>query len=100
MEHSSRDGMLQRVREIVLSELGECSAKIYLFGSWARGTESQSSDIDIAIDWSNGLAAPLATLREVLEESTIPYRIDVVDLAEADVVFVEKVQKEGVLWKG
>ena len=31
--------------------------------------------------------APLASLREALEESTIPNRVDVVNLAETDAVF-------------
>jgi hypothetical protein len=40
----------------------------------------------------------LATLRDALEESTIPYRVDVVDLAETDADFRERIRREGVLW--
>lgn len=42
--------------------------------------------------------AMLARLREALEESTIPYRVDVVDLSEADAAFRDRVHREGVVW--
>lgn len=100
-ERMPREQILEMVRQVVLTELKECLAKVYLFGSWARAQERQSSDIDIAVEWtSEAQPARLVRLREVLEESTIPYRIDVVDLSEADAALVVNVRKEGVLWKG
>jgi predicted nucleotidyltransferase len=96
-----REQTLEMVRQVVLAGLEEYPVKVYLFGSWSRGTERQSSDIDIAIDGECGAPSDiLVRLREKLEESTIPYRFDVVDLAEANPVLVDKVRKEGVLWKG
>ena len=51
--------------------------------------------IDAATPLPRGV---LATLRDALEESTIPYRVDVVDLAETDSDFRERIRREGVLW--
>ena len=96
-----REKILERVRNIVLGEIGDSNAKLYLFGSWARGEERRASDIDIAVDWPGG--APqgrLARLREVLEESDVPFRVDVVDLSVAGESLVNKVSEEGVPWKG
>ena len=71
----------------------------YLFGSWATGRRHSASDIDVAIEATEPLAPGLlAGLREALEESTIPYRVDVVDLADADPTFRERVRREGVVW--
>ena len=42
--------------------------------------------------------ALLASLREALEESTIPNRVDVVDLAETDAAFRDRVRREGIQW--
>ncbi|MBI4242591.1 MAG: nucleotidyltransferase domain-containing protein, partial [Planctomycetes bacterium] len=42
--------LLTEVVNIILSVLNDKKCKIYLFGSWAAGTASQGSDIDIAID--------------------------------------------------
>ncbi len=96
-----RDQILERLKNIVLDEIADANVKVYLFGSWARGEERRSSDIDIALDWVGG-APPdkLARLREVLEESDVPFRVDVVDLSTAGEALVSKVGKEGVLWKG
>jgi predicted nucleotidyltransferase len=96
-----RDKILERVKNIVIGEIGDANVKVYLFGSWARGEERRSSDIDIAVDWPGGAPpARLACLREVLEESDVLFRVDVVDLSVAGEGLVNKVRKEGVLWKG
>ena len=40
----------------------------------------------------------LSALREDLEESRVPYRVDLVDLSMADPSFRELVLREGRLW--
>lgn len=98
-EHDGR--VLDRVRRIVLQALGPRPVRVYLFGSWASGTQRRSSDIDVAIHAGEPLPpGMLAGLREALEESNIPYRVEIVDLAEADSAFCENVRREGVLWSG
>ena len=98
---SVREKVLEQARELVLQGLEGIPASVYLFGSWARGEERRTSDIDIAV-WledpsSKGI---LERLRELLEEAPIPYRVDVVDLREADELLWDKIKKEGILWKG
>ena len=90
---------LGRIRKIVMDELDGHPGKVYLFSSRARGTARQTSDVDIAVlpegptPW-----AALSRIRERLEESTIPFQVDVVDLSETDEDFRSRVLKEGVLW--
>lgn len=92
---------LDRVRAIVLQQLAVRPVSVYLFGSWVRGTQHRSSDIDVAIDGGEPLPiGALARLRDALEESTVPYRVDVVDIAEAAPGFRERVRREGILWIG
>ena len=91
--------LLERVKRIVRRVLGHTPVDVYLFGSWARGTQRPTSDIDVAIESAEPLPrALLASLREALEESTIPNRVDVVDLAETDAAFRDRVRREGILW--
>lgn len=99
-EKNIRDFILDQVKNIVLNELKSQHVKVYLFGSWARGKERRSSDIDVAI-WSEHEIpfVALMNIRFQLEESTIPYRVDVVDLTKANVALYEKVKKEGIIWK-
>lgn len=70
---------------------------IYLFGSRARGDESAYSDIDIAIESNRTLSEKLSQARLDIEESLIPYKVDLVELSKAP--YLRKIiQKEGVLW--
>ncbi|MFA6535787.1 MAG: nucleotidyltransferase domain-containing protein, partial [Candidatus Babeliales bacterium] len=56
-------------------------AQIYLFGSRARKDNSPRSDIDIAIDNKNKIDnLTLSNIREEIEESTIPFTVDIIDL--------------------
>jgi len=91
--------VLERVKDLVRRTLAPWDVNVYLFGSQASGRAGATSDIDVAIETAVPLPpGVLATLRETLEESTIPYRVDVVDLAETDPDFRERVRQEGVLW--
>jgi uncharacterized protein len=63
--------------------------------SCGRREARQHSDIDIAIlphdQLPSGLLAELAA---DIEESTIPYDVDLVDLRRADPVSIEEVRRE------
>lgn len=91
--------ILDEVRQIACTTLQGCDADLYLFGSWASGAQRRTSDIDIAVDPRRPLPdGALSTLRERFEESRIPYRVDVVDLSEADPTFRRAVIKRGIQW--
>jgi predicted nucleotidyltransferase len=97
----ARARALERVREIVMDVLGEEDVRVYLFGSCATGSLRPSSDIDVAVEPRRGLdPSSFATLRERLEESDVPYDVDVIDLTTASREFAQRVRREGVLWKG
>lgn len=91
--------VLEQVRDIAIHLLRGTSAKVYLFGSWARGENRMSSDIDIAVEHDGDVSLELMLqLKEELEESTVAYRVDVVDLTYAEIPLVEAVRREGILW--
>ncbi len=85
---------------MVLDALGEHDAAVWLFGSCARGEARQHSDIDIAILPRDNLPSGLlAELAADIEESPIPYDVDLVDLRRAEPALVEEVRREGVKWR-
>jgi hypothetical protein len=93
------EGVLDLLRKTVVRALGAQPARVYLFGSWASGTQHRASDIDLAIEAPTKLpAGVLSRLREALEESRVPYRVDVVDLAEVDASFRARALREGQVW--
>jgi predicted nucleotidyltransferase len=76
------------------------SAKIYLFGSRARGDYTERSDIDIAIDLGRQMEfREIAQARGVLEGLNLPEKIDVVDMHSISAAMKVFILKEGVLWK-
>ena len=93
-----REEVLQQVRSVVASVAEQANVQVYLFGSWARGEERVTSDIDLAIEGEDASEMAMQ-VREALEESNIPYRVDVVNLVEASPALLANVRKEGILWK-
>ena len=95
-----RERAIEELRRMVLAALADHPAEVWLFGSCARGDVRQHSDIDIAIlsrdDLPSGFFAELAA---DIEESPIPYDVDLVDLRRADPALVEEVRREGVKWR-
>lgn len=73
--------------------------RVFLFGSRARGDEGAASDIDVGVlplaPIPTGL---LAGIREELDESRVPYVVELVDLREAPSGLRERALREGAEW--
>jgi uncharacterized protein len=92
---------IEAAMRIAARELGLQHARLYLFGSRARGDAGRASDIDIAILPDTPLEpGTLARIRDALEESTIPYEVEVIDLSSVDEPFRRKVLAEAIAWNG
>jgi uncharacterized protein len=95
-----RTQAIEELRRMVLAALGEHDAAVWLFGSCARGEVLQHSDIDIAILPRDELPSVFfADLTEKIEQSAIPYDVDIVDLRRAAASLIDEVRREGVKWK-
>jgi uncharacterized protein len=98
--NATRKEAVEELRRMVLAALGEHDAAVWLFGSCARGEPRQHSDIDIAILPRDQLPSGFfGELEADIEESTIPYDVDLVDLRQADPALVDEVRREGVKWR-
>jgi uncharacterized protein len=96
----TREWAIGELRRMVLEALGAHQAAVWLFGSCARGEVFQHSDIDIAILPRDELPIGFFTELEAdIEDSTIPYNVDLVDLRHADPALVDEVRREGVKWR-
>ena len=90
---------LDEVRRIVLEGLADYAVRVSLFGSYARGTPTRTSDIDVAILPLEPIPPwVLSALRGELEDSHILPRVDLVDLSMSDAAFRERVLQEGIVW--
>lgn len=93
-----KDKYLQEIKSIVASELEGKNYELLLFGSRAKNTEQNFSDIDLSIRCKEKIdRLRLSNLREKFEDSNIPYFIDLIDFIEADPALQASIIKEGVL---
>ncbi len=91
------DTYLQRILAIVMEGLRDKHVSVYLFGSRAEARQHPASDYDLAIDAPEDEELALHRIRDALEESTIPYTVDVVDLRLADASLKDHVKEKGIL---
>ena len=76
------------------------SVKIYLFGSRAAGKHQERSDIDIALDAGKELAlVDVGEIKNMLNESNIPYQIDIVDIHAVSPQMKANILTKGIPWK-
>lgn len=72
--------------------------EVWVFGSRAKGTARDTSDLDLAIIGKTPLDfRTLATLRDFFSESNIPYKVDVVDWTTISETFREIIRKDKVV---
>lgn len=75
-------------------------AKIYLFGSRARGTASERSDIDLALDAGEKLDyKDVGEINSVMEVLSTPYTIQVVDFNGISAEMREAIIRDKIIWK-
>ena len=68
---------------------------VYMFGSRARQSPRPDSDLDLLLDvHGNVPLSTLAQLRDALEESDLPFRVDVVLRADVDPEFFQRIKDD------
>ncbi len=88
----------KKIIALVLALLPE--VKIYLFGSRARGTNNQWSDIDLALDAGRILPQlSIGELNDIMIASNLPYKVDIVDFNAVSKKMQEIIDQEKVIWK-
>ena len=89
------------VKEKILSLFDKTDAKIYLFGSRSRGDYRRGSDFDIGFE--NIEEEIFRNLKiqflDYLEESIVPYKVDMVLFDSASLDFIKEAKKDLVTWK-
>ncbi len=72
---------LNLVKNMINAILQDEKLKIYVFGSRAKGRSKQYSDLDIALKSDFKINSDkLSKINIELEDTTIPYKVDVIDL--------------------
>jgi prepilin-type N-terminal cleavage/methylation domain-containing protein len=85
---------LEIIKEILSKYVSD--AKIYVFGSRAKKSAKPYSDLDIAVDLNDQKLnlSILAKLTSAFEQTTIPYKIDVIDLNSISEEFKNNIKND------
>lgn len=72
-------------------------AKVWMFGSRIRGTHRLSSDLDVLIDCTDqDHFKTFAMLQADLDESDLPFMVDLVDARDVSVEFDQRISADKV----
>jgi len=91
------DPYLFQIKKIIFHYF-DSDTGIVLFGSRASGDESLNSDYDIAIiSRSKNIMKKISRVKEELENSNIPYKVDVLDYYSTTGLLRKEISR-GIKW--
>ena len=91
---------IAELKKIILDDLQNENVKIILYGSRARGDNHYTADVDIGfIPREKFNTIKITLLREKLENSNIPYKVDIVNLNTVSADFKNEIMKDAIVWK-
>lgn len=96
------DGVIKEDKDKIIRLLNALfpEVKIYLYGSRARGSYREWSDIDLALDIGSVIEMRhLGEARRILQESSIMYKVDLVDVHKISEDFKNHISKDFILWQ-
>lgn len=86
-----------QIRDTILDFDPAAANRYFLFGSFVKGEKFH--DIDLGVMGNSRSRKNLADLEDKFYDSRIPYKVDVIDVDEADSGFRDYVlNKEKVIW--
>lgn len=84
----------KKVKEVVFSVIPSKEIKVFIFGSRATGNASRFSDIDLGIKGSAPISGVrIAEIKELFEDSNLPFKVDVVDFSRVSKKFSDVATK-------
>lgn len=87
------------VKQIVLKHVPKNEFAVFLFGSRAASNSNSLSDIDVGIMGTKPLPTLImADLDSDLEESIVPFKIDLIDFYQVDKAFKNEALSSIQIW--
>lgn len=95
------DDQLFLIKKLIQNEFGaETDLKVYIFGSRVKGKQRKYSDIDLAfLSKDKNLNKKISKLNNAIEESRLPYKVDLVNFSELLPEYLPEINKsKKVFW--
>ncbi len=90
---------VEAAKDIILDQIDKKNITVFLFGSRATGKGKRDSDLDIGL-WSNNKieSTIMRKIRSAIEESIVPYHVDVVDFTTVEEKFKKIALRKIIIW--
>lgn len=86
------------IKQTLIEPLQAQGAKVYVFGSRATQTHHPFSDLDVAYETSTPMSESwMYKIKNDLEESSLPIKVDLVEIKDLPKSFLDRVLKTKVL---
>lgn len=89
---------ISMIKEIIFSVIDKNEYKVFMFGSRATQKFKNYSDVDVGILGKKPLGKLYYKIINLIEESVIPYKVDIVDFALVDEQFKNIALQEIEIW--
>ena len=90
---------INKLKEIILSLIDTEKVMVFIFGSRVSGRHASRADIDIGLMANEKLPRNLFhTIRNAVDESIIPWEIDIVDFTRVTPSFKDEALKDIIIW--
>ncbi len=86
------------IEEIAVKPLQKAGAKIWVFGSRARGDFKKFSDLDLYIESDQDLNRQINEITEILIESNLPIKIEFVQSKYFAKSYRDSFEADKILW--
>lgn len=86
------------IKEIVLSSINPKEHTVFLFGSRVSGRNNKISDVDVGIIGNKPIGDIYYKIINKIEESIVPYKVDIIDFYLVDEKFKQIAMKEIEIW--
>ena len=91
---------LLQIKNLILNTLKDEKVKVFIFGSRVRGDNCTASDVDIGyIPKDNFDERKITFLKDRFEDSTIPYKVEVINFNSVSEDFRNEALKDIEIWK-
>jgi len=87
------------INKNIVEPIEAIGAKVYCYGSRARGDNHPFSDLDLMIEPSSGVEINPGPYLEFVEKSNFPYKVDLVCLPEFAEAYLEGYQRDKIPYK-
>jgi type I restriction enzyme S subunit len=96
---ATEEDYIKLLRDLILNRIDKEKYAVFIFGGRARGRTGKAVDIDIGLLGNAPMGIDrLAELYNAIEESSIPYKVDLVDFYVVDPQFRNIALSDILIW--